>query len=59
MVPSAKIKNSRYMANQKDFQVSVSCKVARLRRGSDDVRYLEFPEITAEVINNASNSATA
>ena len=55
----AQIQDSRYLAEHKDFQVSVSCKVARLPRGSDDAEYLEYPDITAEIINNASGVATA
>ena len=52
------MEDPRYMSAQKDFKVSVSCKVARLPRGSGEIEYFNYPDVTPAIIGNASTSAT-
>ena len=55
---NAESKDPREMKDEKSFEVSVSCKKARLPRDSGDVTYEDYPEIFQEIINHASPTPT-
>ena len=46
------------MKDEQSFEISVSCKKARLPRDSGDVTYEEYPEIFQDIIAQASPTPT-
>ena len=46
------------MKEEQNFEISVSCKKARLPRDSGDVIYEQYPEIFHDIIARASPTPT-
>ena len=55
---NAESKDPRAMKEEKSFEISISCKKARLPRGSGDVSYEDYPEIIHDIIAHASPTPT-